>query len=341
MRVGRSSGRIVGLDWIDLTRRAVAERIEGTTKLAIFAGSTDCAKKDCASTGTTSTSPATCTATASTPSTAAARRDQLHGHERHDRESRTASADANPTGPPTGVPPALSTATARANGCRRTGTSCNGPIGSTRPTSAGTCPQQPGAGPLHVQGRRHRDRHRRAQDQRRSDADAADRSRHRLDDHSDRHVLRDEVVQDRRQQPPRSRSRRSRPSSRSTATGQHYTPHAGDMLFFTVPNNDTRPRRRRPVHARELHPTDRRRTRPATLSGGPTELNGEDYPGRDHLQPVRQGQDQQQDAAPSAPRSSSARSTASRSTSTATSFNMDRHRGHRDSDLSASSRLVE
>jgi hypothetical protein len=42
LRVGTFFGRIVGLHWVDVERRAVAERAEGDTKLAIFAGSTDC-----------------------------------------------------------------------------------------------------------------------------------------------------------------------------------------------------------------------------------------------------------------------------------------------------------
>jgi hypothetical protein len=42
MRVGTFFGRIVGLHSVDVERRAVAERMQGVSKLAIFAGSTDC-----------------------------------------------------------------------------------------------------------------------------------------------------------------------------------------------------------------------------------------------------------------------------------------------------------
>jgi hypothetical protein len=44
MRVGTFFGKFVGLDWIELERRAVAEQLEGESKMAIFSGSTDCAK---------------------------------------------------------------------------------------------------------------------------------------------------------------------------------------------------------------------------------------------------------------------------------------------------------
>jgi hypothetical protein len=44
MRVGTFFGRIVGMPWLELERRAVAERLVGETKLAVFAGSTDCEK---------------------------------------------------------------------------------------------------------------------------------------------------------------------------------------------------------------------------------------------------------------------------------------------------------
>jgi hypothetical protein len=44
MRVRTFFGRIVGLEWIELERRAVAEHLEGDSKMAIFSGSTDCAK---------------------------------------------------------------------------------------------------------------------------------------------------------------------------------------------------------------------------------------------------------------------------------------------------------
>jgi hypothetical protein len=44
MRVGTFFGRIVGLHWVDVERRAVAEHEEGTSKMAIFTGSTDCSK---------------------------------------------------------------------------------------------------------------------------------------------------------------------------------------------------------------------------------------------------------------------------------------------------------
>jgi hypothetical protein len=44
LRVGTFFGRIVALDFVDVERRAVAERDEGTSKMAIFTGSTDCAK---------------------------------------------------------------------------------------------------------------------------------------------------------------------------------------------------------------------------------------------------------------------------------------------------------
>jgi Putative Flp pilus-assembly TadE/G-like len=42
LRVGTFFGRIFGVEDVIVERRAVAERIEGDTKLAIFAGSTDC-----------------------------------------------------------------------------------------------------------------------------------------------------------------------------------------------------------------------------------------------------------------------------------------------------------
>jgi hypothetical protein len=44
MRVRTFFGRVVGLDWIELERRAVAERLDGASKMAIFSGSTDCSK---------------------------------------------------------------------------------------------------------------------------------------------------------------------------------------------------------------------------------------------------------------------------------------------------------
>ena len=44
MRVGTFFGKVVGLHWVEVERRAVAERLQGDTKLAIFAGSTDCGK---------------------------------------------------------------------------------------------------------------------------------------------------------------------------------------------------------------------------------------------------------------------------------------------------------
>jgi hypothetical protein len=44
MRVGTFFGRVVGLHWVDVERRAVAERIQGDSKMAIFTGSTDCSK---------------------------------------------------------------------------------------------------------------------------------------------------------------------------------------------------------------------------------------------------------------------------------------------------------
>lgn len=44
MRVRTFFGRITGLDWVDVERRAVAERLTGQSKLAIFAGSADCSK---------------------------------------------------------------------------------------------------------------------------------------------------------------------------------------------------------------------------------------------------------------------------------------------------------
>ena len=44
LRVKTFFGRVVGLDSVDLERRAVAEHFDGNTKLAIFAGSTDCSK---------------------------------------------------------------------------------------------------------------------------------------------------------------------------------------------------------------------------------------------------------------------------------------------------------
>jgi hypothetical protein len=42
LRVGTFFGKVVGLGSIDLTRRAVAEKLEGSAKMAIFVGSTDC-----------------------------------------------------------------------------------------------------------------------------------------------------------------------------------------------------------------------------------------------------------------------------------------------------------
>jgi hypothetical protein len=42
LRVGTFFGKVVGLDSVIVERRAVAERLEGEAKLAIFAGSTDC-----------------------------------------------------------------------------------------------------------------------------------------------------------------------------------------------------------------------------------------------------------------------------------------------------------
>jgi hypothetical protein len=42
MRVGTFFGRIVGLEWVEVERRAVAEHEQGEAKMAIFAGSTDC-----------------------------------------------------------------------------------------------------------------------------------------------------------------------------------------------------------------------------------------------------------------------------------------------------------
>lgn len=44
MRVGTFFGKIVGLHSVEVERRAVAEREEGTSKMAIFSGSTDCSK---------------------------------------------------------------------------------------------------------------------------------------------------------------------------------------------------------------------------------------------------------------------------------------------------------
>ncbi len=43
MRVGTFFGKIVGLHWVEVERRAVAERLVGANKLAIFTASTDCA----------------------------------------------------------------------------------------------------------------------------------------------------------------------------------------------------------------------------------------------------------------------------------------------------------
>ena len=111
-----------------------------------------------------------------------------------------------------------------------------------------------------------------------------------------------------------------RRSSRSTATAQNYTPHVGEMLFFTVPNSTrsptTTPRTPSVSSARpNLPPYPPCSPTPALL----TELNGESYTlGRDHLQPVRKGVDQQQDQLSREHRSWSGRSTVSRSTSTAT-----------------------
>lgn len=44
MRVGTFFGKIVGLHWVELERRAVAERLDGDSKMAIFSASADCQK---------------------------------------------------------------------------------------------------------------------------------------------------------------------------------------------------------------------------------------------------------------------------------------------------------
>lgn len=44
LRVGTFFGRVVGLESVEVERRAVAERVVGESKMAIFTGSTDCSK---------------------------------------------------------------------------------------------------------------------------------------------------------------------------------------------------------------------------------------------------------------------------------------------------------
>ena len=160
-----------------------------------------------------------------------------------------------------------------------------------RPTSAGTARAE-----LARSGARTRARRSRSTQRISRSSEPASRSppirQARLDDHPDRHVLRDEpsrsAATDHSGTITASRATRSR--STATASGLHAV-RGQRVLFFTVPNSNSDPSTTVRTTLGDFSPTDIRRTHRAALAGERTiELNGERlHVGRDHLQPVRQG----------------------------------------------------